>query len=260
VTPAATSGRPLASLDIETTGTNQATDAIVSIGIVVGQKSYYHTFKPWKPIPPEVEKVIGITTVQAASFDPFLKHAKDIFDNWIFPNDLLGFNLIGFDVPLLWEEFYRCGIEWDLSNHLIIDAGNLWKKVEERTLEAAVKKFLGREHHGAHNSETDARATLEVFQALRSGFPKLAVMSGKELAQYSIYDDRKNSLTLDGKIVRGPDGDPIYNFGKQKGMKVKDDLGLAYWIMGKDFPSNTKNWLSNYLDNLNATPKLPLAS
>lgn len=248
--------RPTVSLDIESTGTNTATDAIVSIGIVMcvpGQDIiYYRKFKPWKPIPPEVEKIIGITNEEVECEETFAQHAKEIFEQHIQPHDLLGFNINGFDVPILWEEFYRAGIEWDLSKHLVVDVGTLWKKLEERTLESAVRKFLGREHMNAHNAAQDAVATWHVFSNMRSTFPQLK-MPLTELAEFSKFDDRKNQITLDGKIVKGPDGDPIYNFGKPKGIKVKDDIGFAYWILGKDFPANTRIWLRNYLDELNKT-------
>lgn len=244
--------KPLASIDCEATGANPAEDAIVSLGIVVEPEIFLQVFKPWKPIPPDIEKLIGITNEAAAATAPFKDSAHDIFERWIKPHDLLGFNLVAFDVPLLWEEFYRCGIVWDLSKHRIIDAGTIWKKLEERTLSAAVQKFLGCKHEGAHSAASDAEATADVFAAMRQRFPQLAPMSRDELAEFSQYDGHKNKLTLDGKIIRGPDGDPVYNFGKPKGVKVKDDLGFAEWIMSKSFPANTRLWLEKYLDELSS--------
>lgn len=245
--------KPLASIDVETTGTNTATDAIVSLGIATldGQRTYYRQFKPWKPIPKEVEEIIGLTNADVTNEEPFQNHARAIHDDWLTQYDLVGFNLNGFDIPIIYEELYRCGVTWDLSGILVIDVGTAWKKLEERTLEAAVKKFLGRDHAGAHNALTDALATAEVLHAMKNVFPQVGKMTDLELADFSKFDDRKNQLTLDGKIIKGPDGDPIYNFGqKTKGVKVKDDLGFAYWILGKDFPSNTKSWLQNYMDAL----------
>lgn len=249
--------RSLVSLDIEATGCNTATDAIVSIGIVdciPGQETvrFERTFKPWKPIPPEVAKIIGIDDAKVADLEPFSAYAQGIFEI-LSDKDLIGFNINGFDIPILFEEFYRCGIEWDLSKRLVLDVGTCWKKLEERTLEAAVKKFLGREHTGAHGAVADATATWHVYNNMRNVFPQLNKMSITELADFSKFDDRKNQLTLDGKIIKGPDGDPVFNFGKPKGVKVKDDLGFAQWILGKDFPANTKMWIQRYIEELIAS-------
>ena len=58
-------------------------------------------------------------------------------------------------------------------------------------------------------------------------------------------------IDLAGKFLRGEDGDAIYNFGKQKGQKVKDDPGLAYWMLTKDFSANTLIEAQKILDKLN---------
>ena len=250
--------KPLVSLDLEATGTNTATDAIVSIALTgVGITDLKVNVKPWRSIPPHVAELIRIDDAKVAKCKPFSEVAKMVHER-IAGCDLLGFGINTFDVPLLWEEFHRAGIVWDLSKHLIIDAGALWKKLEERTLEAAVQKFLGTEHTGAHDAFVDAVATVKVFNAMRGRFPQLAGKSIEEIAELSKFDQQKAALTLDGKIIKGPDGDPVFNFGKSKGVKVKDDIGFAEWILGKDFPANTRIWLERYLDSLNGTPQLAL--
>lgn len=241
--------RPIAYLDLETTGTNIATDAIVSVGIHTDSPipneefgpttDFYWLVKPWKPIPPEVEELIGVTNATVENLPSFPTVAVYVHDI-LSICDLYGFNLRAFDVPLLWEEFYRCGIEWDLSNTLIIDAGCIFKIREERTLSAAMQFYCGKSHDGAHNALDDCKATREVLEAQLKRYADLGKMDRAALAKASEFDGPKR-LSYDGKICIGPDGDAIYTFGqKTKGVKVKDDVGFARWILGKDFPEQTK--------------------
>ncbi len=51
--------------------------------------------------------------------------------------DIAGFNSNAFDVPLLFNEFSRAGIYWDYTAFKMIDAGNIFKIKEPRTLAAA---------------------------------------------------------------------------------------------------------------------------
>jgi len=53
-----------------------------------------------------------------------------------------------------------------------------------------------------------------------------------------------------GKIVRDKDGDYAYNFGTNRGQKVKDNVGYAEWIISKDFPATLKMFLKNYIETI----------
>jgi DNA polymerase-3 subunit epsilon len=150
--------------------------------------------------------------------------------------DLAGYNLIRYDVPLIWEELYRVGIDWDLSGVNIVDAGNIFKLKEERSLSAAVKFYCGREHAGAHDALVDVNETVCVLDGQLERYQDLAKMTVEELARFSRYED---FMDVHGKIIRGPDGDAVFNFSKVRGVKVKDDPGFARWMMGKDFSENT---------------------
>lgn len=231
--------KPLLTLDLETTGTNVATDRIISLALTDDFDGTEWRFNPGIPIPPEVEVLTGIKNEDVAHRPAFKQKAAEIHTA-VKDVDLLGFNLLNFDIPILWEEFYRAGIEWDLSKTLVIDSGNIFKKKEERSLSAGVRFYCNREHTGAHGAMQDCIATQDVFRAQLQRYPDLGAMDRAKLAEFSRFDDR---LTLDGKIVKGPDGAPIYNFGKNKGVKVAADLSFAYWILGRDFPAQTKQVL-----------------
>jgi hypothetical protein len=53
---------------------------------------------------------------------------------------------------------------------------------------------------------------------------------------------------LAGKIAWNDVGDVVFNFGKNKGMRIQDDLGYCHWMLDKDFSANTKMHLAEQLD------------
>lgn len=236
--------RPLICIDIESTGTNPATDRIIELAIVGETRRHLWQIRPGIPIPPEATGVHGISNLEVANWLPFSNFAEEIHAV-VRDSDIIGFNCSNFDVPILWEELYRAGIEWDISKLRMFDAGTLFKKREQRTLEAAVRFYCGMEHDGAHNAMSDAIATLNVWneQMRRYG---LAAASRDQLAKESAYEEVR--VDLAGKIVVGKDGRPVYAFGKSKGNRVIDDPGYARWMLNSDFPEQTKMILRGILE------------
>lgn len=240
-------GKPLCVFDIEGTGTDVAKDRIVTLAATRIQPddslSRHWQIDPCRQMSEEVIAVHGITNEMARQWKPFENYADEIFQ---FMNncDLAGFNLLNYDIPLLWEELNRCGIEWSLETIRIIDAGNIFKKKEERTLSAAVQFYLERNHDGAHEAQADVKATADVLDAQIDRYVDLRAMTLDELAAFSHFDDR---IDLAGKIVKGKDGRPTYTIGKVRGVAVEDDLGFAYWMLDRDFPANTKAVLRGIL-------------
>lgn len=244
--------RPLLFIDIEGTGVDPAKDRIVSLAIhlygtsiAMATISRQWRFNPGVKMSDEVIAIHGITNEQAELERPFADAGLALLEK-LDGVDLAGFNLLNYDVPILWEEFHRAGLTWDLSGVRIIDAGNI-KKKEERTLTAAVRFYCGKDHTEAHSASGDVRATSEVLAAQLARYPELAAMSVEELAKFSEFDKR---FDLAGKIIVDAEGFPVYNIGKSKGVRVKDDASFAYWMLGKDFTAQTKLVLGRYLESL----------
>lgn len=240
--------KPLLTLDIETTGTSITEDAIVQIGLYSAfEVEREWLVKPWRTIPPEVDELTGITNEMVKGCPTFAEAALGIMEH-LEGCDLLGFNLLNFDVPLLYEEFARCGIEWNLDGVEIIDAGNIFKRKEERTLSAAVKFYCHAEHKNAHSALADCTATERVFLMQLARYDDLRSLSRGELARYSRYDEER--LSFDGKIVMR-DGAAYFNFGKHKDKPVLENVDYAQWmIYGADFPAQTKAVLRKVLEKV----------
>lgn len=246
--------KPLICFDIEATGPDPASDRIIQIAgkcIETGFEINWMV-NPGFPIPAESTAIHGICDADVAACPTFNHYAQSLHD-WMKDADLVGFNLTNFDVPILWEEFYRCGIVWDLSNTRILDAGTLFKKREQRTLSAALQFYCGRDHNGAHDALGDVIATLDVWEA-QLGRYGLADKDREELEIESNFEEKR--VDLAGKIVIGKDGRPAYNIGRAKGTAVEDDRGFGYWMLDRDFSENTKIHLRRLLETSNEPSEL----
>jgi DNA polymerase-3 subunit epsilon len=227
--------KSLLFFDIESTGVEIATDRIIELAWLIPAEGIQGRllFNPGCKIPPSATAVHGITDEMVANCPPFRQHASELLA--LFSRcDLAGYNIIHFDVPLLWEEFYRAGIEWNVSESFIVDACSIFKKKEQRTLSAAVRFFLGRDMQNAHSAVADTAATAEVLSAQIERYDDLAFMDRAELAKFS---NDEQMVDLAGRIAL-KDGVPVYNFGKAKGVPVKSDPGFGMWMLRQDFISS----------------------
>jgi DNA polymerase III subunit epsilon len=240
--------RPIAFIDLETTGVNLSTDRIVEIAIVKIQPDNSRQTKrklinPTIPIPKEVSDLHGITD-EMVKDAPTFKTAANELKQFIEGCDLGGYNSNRFDIPLLMEEFLRADIEIDLSQRKMVDVQHIFYQMEPRTLTAAVKFYCGKELEGAHGAEADINATVDVLMAQMARYTQLGntvesileVIGEDKLIDYArrfVYDDK---------------GREVFNFGKYKGQAIADvlkkDTGYYDWMMKGDFPLHTKQKLT----------------
>jgi DNA polymerase-3 subunit epsilon len=232
--------KPLAFFDLETTGLNVAEDRIVSIAIhklnVDGTlKKKYRLVNPTIPIPTEASDVHGITDDKVKDEPTFAQLAKGIFA-FIEDCDLGGYNMINYDLPLISEEFARCNIMFPSPTVKTVDAGRIFHLKEPRTLEAAYKKYCGKDLDDAHDAQADTEATYEVFMAQLEQYDDI----GETVEEiHAFCKDGDERADLANKIIL-QDGEYYFNFGKSKGLRVQDDVGFANWMLDKDFTYNTK--------------------
>jgi DNA polymerase-3 subunit epsilon len=249
--------RPLAVFDLETTGTNVATDRIVEIcvaKIMPGgtQEIYTERINPGIPISKESTMIHGITDLDVRECRSFgdIAHELDLF---LEGADLSGYNAIRFDIPLLVEEFLRVGIDFSLMNRYVVDVQNIFHKMEPRTLKAAYKFYCHKNLEMAHSAEADTIATLDVLKAQldayegqeyidQDGIASIPVKNNvKALHDFSFYT---RNVDLVGHIVFNDKQEEVLNFGKYKGRPVEDvfrkEPSYYDWMMKSQFPLSTK--------------------
>ena len=267
---------PLVVFDLETTGLDLVKDRIIQISYIKvypdgKEERGDELINPERPIPQLVTELTGISDDDVKDKPTFKELAQTIADKFT-GCDFAGFNSNHFDVPLLAEEFLRAGIDFDFSKCRLIDACNIFRKMERRNLAAAYKFYCGRkmeEDFEAHRADQDTEATYRVLmgqldkyapganedeeKVLENDMDKLAEFSKTnnniDFAGRIVWGELKDR---NGKTVLDKDGNPqmveVFNFGKHKGLPVADvlrmDPGYYSWILAGDFTYNTKQVLT----------------
>jgi DNA polymerase-3 subunit epsilon len=233
--------RPIVFFDLEATGLDIAKDRIIEFAAIKHIKgettTMCHLFNPGIPIPPESTEIHGIKDEDVNNQPKFHHLATDLHE-FMQGCIIAGFNCRNFDVPMLWEEFWRADIEWKVDPMDIIDAGNIFKLKHPRNLEAAVKTYCKREHKDAHSALADVEATADVFRGQLNTHDDLFDMSSDQLAEYCMMEERRADLC--GTIVYNEAGIAVFNTKRNKGVPVVNDLGYARWMLSNDFPESTK--------------------
>ena len=240
---------PIVFFDLETTGTNINTDRIVEICYLKvypngNEETKTMRINPEMHIPEASSAVHGIYDADVADCPTFKEVAKNVARD-IEGCDLAGFNSNRFDIPVLAEEFLRAGVDIDMTKRKFVDVQVIFHKMEQRTLSAAYKFYCEKSLEDAHTAEADTRATYEVLKAQLDKYPETLENDIDFLSTYSTYS---KNVDFAGRIVNNDDGVEVFNFGKYKGIPVKEvlarDMGYYGWIMNGDFSLNTKNVLT----------------
>ena len=269
--------KPLVIFDLETTGLDIVKARIIQLSYIKvhpdGREERGNMLlNPEMPIPQFVTELTGISNEDVKD-KPTFKQVAAQLATLFGGSDLGGFNSNGYDIPLLAEEFLRAGIDFDFSKCRMIDAMNIFRKMERRNLAAAYKFYCGRKMEDdfeAHRADQDTEATYRVLmgeldkyapganpdepeKVLENNMDCLHEFSkmnnNVDFAGRFVWTEMKDAS---GKPVVDKDGKPVmvetFNFGKYKGMPVADvlyrDSGYYGWMLNGDFTYNTKQVLT----------------
>ena len=242
--------RPMAFFDLETTGTDVATDRIVEICIIKvmpdgSEEKYLERLNPTIPIPPSSTAIHGISNEDVSSSPSFEYKAKEIYD-FLDNCDLAGYNSNRFYIPLLIEEFLRVNDTYTLSDRKFVDVQNIFHRLEQRTLVAAYKFYCDKDLVNAHSAEADVRATLDVLKSQLDRYHDALENNINQLSEFS--KGNSNNLDFAGRVALDENDLPVFNFGKHKGKLVKDvfkaEPSYYHWMVNADFPKYTKQVLT----------------
>jgi DNA polymerase-3 subunit epsilon len=240
--------RPIAFIDLETTGINVSTDRIVELSVLKispnGKEEWMTTrVNPEMPIPPKTTAIHGIRDEDVTDSPTFKEIAKKL-TAFLEGCDLAGYNAVKFDIPVLAEEFLRANIDFNFRKHRYIDVQVIFYKKEQRTLTAAYQFYCKKDLEGAHGSKADTAATYEVLKSQLDRYPDLE----NDIEKLSDFSSFNSNVDFAGRIILDENGVEIFNFGKHKGKPVElvfiEEPAYYSWMMNGDFPLYTKKVLT----------------
>ena len=268
--------KPLVVFDLETTGLDIVNDRIIQLSFIKvypdgKEERGDHLINPGRHIPEMITELTGIDDEKVKNAPSFKQISTTLAETFK-GCDFAGFNSNRFDVPMLAEEFLRAGIDFDFSKCRLIDAQAIFHKMERRNLAAAYKFYCGRkmeEDFEAHRADQDTEATYRVLMGELDMYSKEQQDEDERilpndmdfLAEFSKQNDNVDFAgrmiwapitDKEGKPLTDKDGKPqlqeVFNFGKYKDYPVaevlKKDPGYYSWMLGADFPNNTKQVLT----------------
>lgn len=267
--------RPVVFFDLETTGTDPLSDRIVELfAIRVNadgtQEELHHLIDPRIPIPAAATAVHSITDEMVAGC-PTFEQLVDRIAGFFNECDLAGYNIKRFDVPLLLQEFERCGrYPINYNDVKLVDVMAIYHKQERRDLAAAVRFYLQREHTGAHRARADVEATISILKK------QLLLYGELEPNTSFLHDYGSAGSTVDGsgKFRRNSAGEIVFNFGKHNGQPACTQVEYLDWMIreGKFAPDTRmvanriyrhclwEKELTDWLDRNDLTSSRELAS
>ena len=259
--------RPLVFFDLEATGVNILNDRIVEISVVKifpdGRREVKtRRINPEMHIPEEASAIHGIYDKDVANEPTFRAISKNFFI-YLEDCDLGGYNITKFDIPMLTREFSRAGLTFTTANRRIIDAYNIFCRMEPRNLSAAYKFFCGKDMKDAHSAEADTLATVEIFegeikrysQMAREDYPEDIEKWPETLDKFHTFCNQRmiDSIDPDGRF-KWKNGEAVVAFGKNAGTSLRriaiDNPDFLRWILRSDFSVEVKNIASDALKGI----------
>ncbi len=263
--------RPIAFIDLETTGIDIVKDRIIQIAVLKVFPDGKEEMKTWMinptiPIPAVTSEIHGIYDEHVKN-NPTFKDIADSLVNYINDSDLAGYNSNRFDIPVLIAEFSRVDIDFKLEGRKIIDVQTIFHKMEPRSLKAAYRYYCGEKLVGAHDAENDIRATYEVFKAQLERYENEEYEDKDGNISYPVknnLDELQEFIPFDfldptKRVIYDEHNEVIFNFGKYKGKPVaesfKKEPNYYKWMMEKEFSVFTKKAVTKIWESIHQGDK-----
>ena len=254
--------RPLVVFDVEATGLNKRADRIVAIALVRYEplgtaESFNYLLNPGIPIPEEATAIHGITDEDVKEAPTFTDLAGTL-ERHFAGADLAGYNILGYDIQILMEEFARASRPFILEGRRVLDAQRIFFRNEPRDLAAALRYYCGENHDSHHDALGDVLATIRVLDGQFLKYPELPTA----MDALNEYCDPRDPAWVDraGRL-KWSKGEVVFNFGKFQGQSLRNavvnDPNFITWLLRSDFPDDTKQIVRDAVNGKFPMPPAP---
>jgi DNA polymerase-3 subunit epsilon len=259
----------LVAFDLETTGRDPERDRVMEFCFIeldadlreLGRWS--RIVDPQVPIPHEIQELTGIKPEMVLGQPPFGLHAARI------QQLIEGATLIAhshqFDLQFLNRELRLAGQAGVTVDHPCIDTLHIERRVNSHRLGETYRRYTGAEMQGAHRSEADAVATVEVLRRQRGAHAALlpGTLDGLVVPNLEKHFEGEESarswLDHGHRFYRDHLGTIRFGFGKHRDEPALQHEDYLLWMKGKDFPADCKATIDMIL-KAKPVPAAPVAS
>jgi len=203
--------RPLAIVDIETTGGSVTRDRITEIGIVEvdeqGVREWSTLIDPGIPIPPAIQRFTGITDTMVAGAPRFEQVAKDIYQR--LEGKVFVAHNVRFDYGFIYNAFAWLGLPLSLELLCTVKLSRaLYPEHKRHSLGTLIERFA-LSVDARHRALADARATYQFLcKAVDDKTPQAFMQAVQRQTQRPSIPPGLDPACLD----RLPGGPGVYYF------------------------------------------------
>ncbi len=217
--------RPLVFIDIQTTGPDHRTARIVRLSTLRIEADGSEQFRsqlinPRTPISPGATKFHGISDEDVAECPPFSAYAKAL-ELHLQDCVLAGFGIRRFHLNVLKQEFEFAGIDFSLQNRTIIDAMEIFHKLEPRDFDTAYSRYVGGDFVRPATAEASVDALRAILHGQLTQNPDIPT-DPTVLETWATGESSDRFIDDQGRFTLSDEGDPIINFGRFRGHTLYD--------------------------------------
>ena len=233
--------RPIVFLDIQTTGPDHRTARIVRLSTLRVEPDGTEQFRsqlvnPNSPISPGATNFHGISDEDVADARPFAVYAKALFE-YLNGCDLAGFGIRRFHLRVLRQEFEFTGFDFDPKERVIVDAMEIYHKLEPRDFAGAYSRFVGGDFVRTTEDDVTANAVKAIIIGQLTQHPDLPG-DPASLERWVTGETVERHIDDEGRFTLSDEGDPIINFGRYRGHTLYDlsetHPDYLRWIAGDE--------------------------
>lgn len=247
----------LVAFDLETTGTDPQRDRILEFCFIELDAQFNELGRwgrlvnPGMKIPEESIAIHGITDDMVADKAPFSSHAKRIHE--LVKDAVLIAHNHRFDVQFLHNELVASGQPGLAADHPCIDTLQIERNVNSHRLMACYERYMGRPFDGAHRSEADTVAMVEVLRKQVEVHKDVLPEGVQGLTTDALHQhfnpeaDTRSWLDHGHRFYKDGDGVVRFGFGKHRDAPASDHTDYLLWMRDRDFPEDAKKVVNDVL-------------